>query len=137
MAKLERLSAEKLRTVLRDVEDGKAAKRLVVALAYKDGVTVATLSRRYGIPEQTIYEWLDRFESRPLEEAMFDQPRQGRPQKLDPEEWAEVEAALEQTPAEFGYEAEQWTPRLVNKHIEDRYNVSYSPDYLSNKLNFV
>lgn len=59
MRKLEGISTERLRTALDDADEAKAATRLVVALAYKDGVHVETLVERYGIPQSTIDDWLD------------------------------------------------------------------------------
>lgn len=50
MRKLEQISTEKLKTALDDDDEAKAAKRLMVALAYKDDVRAETLAERYGIP---------------------------------------------------------------------------------------
>lgn len=57
----------------------EATKRLTVGLAFKDGVNVDTISERYGIPQSTIDDWLDRFENRPTADALRDDPRSGRP----------------------------------------------------------
>lgn len=55
MGKLAPVSWDALQTALADVSTGKAAKRLIIALAYKDGVSVDTLSERYAIPRSTVY----------------------------------------------------------------------------------
>lgn len=49
MSKLDGPPSDHLRTALDEAEDAKAAKRLMVALAYKDGVDVDTISERYDI----------------------------------------------------------------------------------------
>lgn len=41
---------------------GRSTKRLVIALAYKDGVSVETLSECYSIPRSTVYHLPDHFE---------------------------------------------------------------------------
>lgn len=66
MAKLSTVSVDDLHEALEGVSTGKAAKRLMIALAYKDGVAVATLSERYAIPQSTVYFWLDRFKEMPI-----------------------------------------------------------------------
>lgn len=49
----------------------------MIALAYKDGVDVDTISDRYVIPQSTIYYWHDRFENIPTADALRDEPRLG------------------------------------------------------------
>lgn len=126
MEKLSDVDDDDLRAALAVAETPKAAKRLMVALAYKGGVPVSTLSTRYGIPRSTVYYWLDRFESEPIEEAIEDEQRPGRPTKLDAAELAELRAQIDETPAEQGYDAAEWTPKLLRDHIEERYGISYS-----------
>lgn len=60
MPKLSTVAVDDLQATLEQVSAGKAAKRLMIALAYKDGVSVETLSERYAIPRSTVYYWLDR-----------------------------------------------------------------------------
>lgn len=63
MSKRDGLQADHLRAALDEAEDAKATKRLMVALAYKDGVDVTTLAERYSISQSTIYYWLARLEN--------------------------------------------------------------------------
>lgn len=132
MGKLEDVPADRLRDRLDEVESAKAAKRLMIALAYGDGVPVATLSDRYGIPESTIYYWLDRFEQRSLADAIEDEPRPGRPSKLDDTERTALEATLQEPPSEVGYEAEQWTASLARQYIQREFGVAYSAGHVEN-----
>ena len=126
MSKLDGVSGDALREELRAVGTAKAAKRLMVALAYKDGVPVATLSERYGVPESTLYYWLDRFASEPVSEAIEDDDRPGRPKKLDDADREAVFAALADSPDDHGLDAPGWTPELVREFIEREFGVSYS-----------
>ena len=64
--KLEDVDADTLRDALGKASSAKAAKRLMIALAYADGVRVETLSERYDIPRATVYSWLDRFEQQSM-----------------------------------------------------------------------
>ncbi|WP_255197545.1 helix-turn-helix domain-containing protein [Halorarius litoreus] len=131
MRKLDEIAADRLRAALDDAEDAKAAKRLMVAIAYKDGVDVETISRRYGIPQSTVYYWLDRFESMPIDDALRDEQRPGRPPKLSAAQRAEVESWLEASPAAVDIDADGWTATLLRDHIHDTFDVEYSVAHVS------
>ena len=126
MNKLEDVDTTALREALSDASIPKAAKRLMVALAYADGVRVDTLSERYGIPRATVYSWFDRFEQKPIDEAIEDESRPGRPPKLSDSQREQLLADLAQSPTEFEYEMTDWSPELVKSHIEQVYDISYS-----------
>lgn len=134
MNKLDDVAADDLRQALADVESAKAAKRLMVALAYKDGVSVSTLADRYDIPRSTLYYWLDRFEGESIADAIEDEPRPGRPPKLSRTGRRRLENALERTPAEFGYDGDTWTPALVTTYVEEAFGVSYSEGHVRRLL---
>lgn len=126
MGKLEDVPAATLRDALDGAEDPKAVKRLMVALAYKDGVDVGTLSDRYGIPQSTVYHWLDRLETDPVETAVTDDPRPGRPPKLSADQRATVASWLRAPPRERGLDAEEWSPALLRDRIRAAFGVEYS-----------
>lgn len=120
------VTASELRAALETADDPKAVKRLMVALAYLDGVRVETLVDRYGIPQSTVYSWLDRFEERPLADALHDEARPGRPPKLEPDEREALAAHLDASPEAVGFDAQTWTPELVREHVEREFGVRYS-----------
>lgn len=130
MGKLSGVDATDLRDALADVEGAKAAKRLMVALAYKDGVSVSAMEDRYGIPRSTLYYWLDRFEEHSIPEAIEDEPRPGRPPKLDEREREQLRRDLDDSPQVYDYDQTEWTPELVRDHIERAYGISYSEGHV-------
>jgi transposase len=126
MNKLDEVSLSSLRDQLEAAESPKATKRLMIGIAYKDGVTVSTLSDRYSVPESTLYYWLDRLDEKPLSQAVEDDDRPGRPSELDEREREAVFDALADSPEAYGFEASSWTPELVRQLIEREYDVNYS-----------
>lgn len=126
MDKLADITVASLREALENAENAKAAKRLMIALAYKDGVSVDDLSARYGLSRSTVYSWLDRFEYRSIDAAIHDDSRPGRPPKLDDSQQSALRAALESSPATFDYEQSTWSPELLQQHIEREFEVTYS-----------
>jgi transposase len=126
MNKLEDVDAGALRDALVKASSAKAAKRLMIALAYADGVRVETLSERYEIPRATVYSWLDRFERQSISEAIEDESRPGRPSKLTASQRERLFDELAGSPAELGYDASEWTPERVQRHIEQVHDTTYS-----------
>lgn len=134
MAKLSTVAVDELHDALEESPTGKAAKRLMIALAYKDGVSVETLSDRYGIPRSTVYYWLDRFEEMSIEEAVRDDDRPGRPPELTAEERDELRDDLAQSPQTFGFDAESWSTEMIRDHVAEKHGVEYSEGHIRRLL---
>jgi transposase len=126
MTKLDTIPATDLREALSETTDHKAVRRLMVALAYKDGDSVDRLSDLYGIPSSTVYYWLDRFEERGIEGGLEDESRPGRPPKLDEGDRKSLTADLALSPTDVGYDADEWGPKLARDHIHREYGIEYS-----------
>jgi len=128
MTKLEDVSANRLRELLADAESAKAAKRLMVALAYKDGVSVDELTERHGFAQSTVYYWLD---TEQIEDALRDAPKPGRPPKLSETEREQVATRLGNSPATLGHDAESWTAALLRDRIAEELEVDYSTAHVA------
>lgn len=126
MAKLDNVDASTLLAAFHEETDGKAVRRLAMAIAYLDGVPVTTLADRYGIPRSTIYAWLDRFEKESIDEAIRDGSRPGRPAELDPHEFVELSSDIADGPVAHGFTGSRWTANRLQTHISDAYGVEYS-----------
>lgn len=126
MRKLQHVDEDALISAFHAADGPKAVKRLSMAIAYRDGVRVDILSERYDIPRSTIYAWLDRFEDDPVEAAICDDPRPGRPAALDPEEVVELASDITDGPTIHGFSAPEWTADLLQTHILEAYGVGYS-----------
>jgi transposase len=130
MNKLDSVDSDALRETLAETTDPKAVKRLMIALAYDDGVSVDTLSERHGIARSTIYSWLDRFEEDSIADAIRDEHRPGRPSLLSEQEREQLAQTLQSHPTKFGFSEKSWTPELVQEYIQQEYQVSYSIGYI-------
>jgi transposase len=131
MDKFDGIDPDALREALADATDAKETKRLMVALDYLAGASVDDLSDRYGIPRSTVYYWLSRFEERPIEEAITDENRPGRPAKLDRSVLREV---IEAGPASYDLDREEWTPAGLQEVLDREFDVSYSEGHLRRLL---
>ena len=126
MEHLDEITVEDLQDALDRVEGKKPTQRLLAAIAYKNGVTQTELAEWYDVERRTIYSWLKRLDADSLDEAVEDEKRPGRPRKLSEAEQQKFAHALQESPTEFGYDAPAWTPALVQKHLEETYDVEYS-----------
>ncbi|MFH5800527.1 helix-turn-helix domain-containing protein [Haladaptatus sp. CMAA 1911] len=126
MPHLVNVSTSELQKALEDVDDVYATKRLMVAIAYKQGVSQTDLAEWYGLSRKTIYNWLQRFEEEPAREAARNKARPGRPPKLDREEQRELSQLLCESPANAGYDAAEWNIPLVQRLLNEEFDVTYS-----------
>ncbi len=126
MDHLDEISVEEIQQALNSVEGNKPTQRLTAAIAYKNGVTQTELAEWYGVERRTIYSWLKRLEQEPLEQAVQDDHRSGRPRKLTEEQQKQLEQTLQQPPTEAGIDAPAWTPTLLDGFLEETFDVDYS-----------
>lgn len=135
MGHLEDVSVSDLQRALERVEGKKPTQRLITAIAYKHGVTQTELAAWYGVQRRTIYNWLSRFDDRPIEAAVSDDERPGRPRKLTPAQQDALYAALRDSPADVGLDEETWTPDAVRRYVSERFGVAYSRSSCRRLLN--
>lgn len=126
MGHLDGISVEDLHEALGEVEGKRPTQRLLAAIAYKNGVTQTELAEWHGVRRRTIYNWLRRLSREPIERAVRDDRRPGRPRKLSDEQRELLGRTLHEPPGEAGYDAEGWTPRLVRRFVAETFDVDYS-----------
>lgn len=76
--KIPDLTKRRVREQLVDETDQKAIKCLTAAGDYLEGLSAADSEAKYGWDRQTVYNWLNRFEERDFEAALYDESRPGR-----------------------------------------------------------
>lgn len=126
MDSLDVLTDSELRAALDAVEEKKPALRLLAAIAYRNGVTQQELADWLGVERKTIYNWLSRIDPEHIAESVRDEPRPGRPRKLDPGQQEELARALEDTPQEIGFDDDRWTAPVLRDYIQETFDVEYS-----------
>lgn len=127
MDHLDEISIEELQDVLDSVDRKKPTKRLLAAIAYKNGVSQTELAEWYDVQRRTIYSWLKRLDTnKSLEQAVSDNKRTGRKRKLSKSQLEEFEETVYEPPDEVGIDAPAWTPVLGQDFLEETYDVEYS-----------
>lgn len=129
MSRLENVSVATLRQALRDAEGATATLRIVVGINYKEGVSQTDLARWYDVSRTTIHNWLarlERLESEPLEDVVYDDDRPGRPPKLDAAQREQFRAVLDGPPAAAGFDAASWSPTIARAFLAREFGVEYT-----------
>jgi transposase len=78
------------------------------------------------VQRRTIYSWLKRLETEPLEQAVQDDHRSERPRKLTEEQQKQLEQTLQQPSTESEVDAPASTPALLKDFLEETFDVDYS-----------
>lgn len=138
MARLENVTADELRSYLEIVDKRRPTLRLVVGINYKEGISQTDLAEWYGVSRTTIHNWLTRLErlqTEPFEEVIYDAERTGRPSKLTDEQWDELVTMLQQPPKAAGVDAPHWSLSRVQLLVRERFDVEYSRRHIRKLLN--
>lgn len=134
MARLEDVSVDELEGALDDIPESREAKRLMAAVIYKRGPSAPMIAEWFDTREQTVYRWFDRLESEPVEQAITDRQRSGRPPKLEEDDLAAFREAVQEPPTEVGYDRPAWTTGLARRFLEDEFAVEYSRRHVQRLL---
>lgn len=126
MDSLDSVSDNDLRAALDTVEEKTPALRILAAIAYRNGVTQQELAEWLGVERKTIYNWLTRIDPENIADSVRDEPRPGRPRKLDPAQQEELARALEDTPEQKGFGGDRWTAPVLCDYIQETFDVEYS-----------
>ena len=124
--KIPGVTVEQVCEQLAEETDPKALKRLTVAREYLEGLSPADIETKYGWHEQTVYGWLDRFEERGFEAALYDDKPPGREPELADDQFDEFTETLQDSPEEAGYDEPAWTSKLAQQYLLEEYDVAYS-----------
>lgn len=130
MIGLKNVSLDELQTLLDEIDEKVPTQRVLTAIGRKLGLSTDTLAALNDVSEQTIRNWLHRFENQPIDQAPYDDSRSGRPPKLTDEQKVEFFADLNESPEDVGYERQVWFPALAYRHLKETYGVEYSPSQI-------
>lgn len=87
---------------------GRVACRALMVLWRAEGLTTLEIAQRLQCHRETVGLWLERYRTLGLA-GLEDEPRSGRPPKLDAPTREQVEAVLEQPPPEADRPCARWT----------------------------
>jgi len=124
--KIPGVSVEQVRDHITEETDPKAIKRLTAAREYLAGLSPAEIETKYGWHEQTVYGWLNRFEERGFEAALYDDKPPGREPELADDQFEEFAETLQDPPDKAGYDEPAWTSKLARQYLLEKFDIAYS-----------
>ena len=129
LIKLNSRQVTQLEKFLTTRPDARQLKRAQALLWLADGDSVEEIAGRLRVTRQTIYNWVERFETRGdlnLKERLADGARHGRPptalEIIDPL----IDQVVEKDPREFGYRSTVWTASLLKQYLEEKHWIEVS-----------
>lgn len=134
MEKIENVDLGALEEALDRRDEKREAMRLLAAIIYKRGPSVPMIAEWLDVREATIYRWFERLEDEPIEVAIQDRPREGRPPKLSESQRNEFHAAVRRPPADSGFEEPAWSPETARKFLVEQFDVDYTERHVQRLL---
>lgn len=125
MTCLESVDRNDLHKKLDEIAD-KPTQRLMTALLYKVGFSAPTIADWFNMRGNTLYDWFDRLDAEPIDQAIYDDAPPGRPPALDDQQKQQLKDVLHESPREIGYDEPAWVPRLARRYINEEFGVEYS-----------
>ena len=129
LIKLTSRQIDQLEKLLTTRPDARELKRGQALLWLVEGQSVEEVAARLRVTRQTIYNWVERFETRgnlDLKERLADGPRSGRPpialEIIDPL----IDQAIEKDPRQFEYRSTIWTVPLLQQYLEEKHQIEVS-----------
>ena len=117
------------RTVLRHLTktdpDPRVRRRAQALLLVEEGHSQASAARLLQTSAYRVHVWQERFAAEGRT-GLVDRPRGGRPHALSADDWAYLEAALEQGPQAYGVPVTIWSIRELQALLQRERGVAAS-----------
>lgn len=98
-----------------------------------NGDPLGEVAESCGVSPRTLQRWVRAWKQHG-EPGLANQPRPGRPRKLDEVQTQQILAWLDRSPSEFGFVTERWTASRLVLLIEQRFGIHMNFRYLSDWL---
>lgn len=103
-------------------EDSRYDHRLHGLLLLAAGHSCREVAELFGEDDTTVQRWVHRVQQGGLQ-ALRESERPGRPRRLDPQQWRQLQADLRASPREFGLTATAWDGISLAEHLRRRFAV--------------
>ena len=104
-------------------EESRYDHRLHGVLLVSHGLSCTQVGYYLGENPVTIQRWVHRFNEQGFG-ALLDGERSGRPSRISPAQWTQLERVLRQSPRQLGYGQNLWDGKLLAHHLEQRYALA-------------
>ena len=120
------IEAAELRRLARRERDGRVSARLLAIAGVLNGMSRAAAARAAGMDRQTLRDWVVRFNAEGIA-GLHDQPRPGRPVRMDEGRQAALKAMILRGPDPERDGVSSWRIVDLCRLAEQRLGVNYRP----------
>ena len=107
--------------------------RIAGLLLLLAGWKSTAVSRLFGVSRQAVVDWIRKANRKGLD-SVVDEPRLGRPTRMDPATRRKLEEALTKSPQDFGLQRTRWDGVVVVEFLQKVCNVQLQPRQARNWL---
>lgn len=111
-----------LQEEIRRSEEARYDHRLHAVLLVAQGMSGPEVARRLDEPVRTVQSWVHRFLDEGLP-GLREAERSGRPRRLTPKQYDELETVLRSTPAAYGLEGNLWDGKTLSEFLAKKWRV--------------
>jgi transposase len=105
------------------------ARRRLAVTRVGEGWSPADTAAFLGVHVETVHRWVHKHKAGGAD-GLAGTPHPGRKPFLTPEQEAEALGWLTQKPTAFGFRTDLWTATRVAQLIEEKFGVTFHPNYL-------
>src|SRR5258708_24961830 len=124
----------RLERQLRDTHDGRLYRRTLDVLEVARGESVPAVARRLRVTPRVVYFWVEAYTRGHDPDALRDDGRSGRPNRLTQEDRDLLFEFLQHSPQDFDYAATEWTVGLLQEHLRRCTGKNLCEDTLRREL---
>jgi len=104
------------------VKDGRYVHRMDALLLIALGHNAYEVAEMYGHSPRSLHDWIKGVKEHGIE-YLKDDPKPGRPRRLDEATANKLKQELILPPSELGYNQARWDGRLLSEHLKKQYGI--------------
>jgi transposase len=131
---LTRRERSRLQELVASTLQARILRRAQALLWLAQGDRPSEVAKRLQVSRQTLYNWAHRFRDRSgcdLGDRLIDAPRSGRPCTAQGVIEPLLDQIIEDDPRDWGYQATAWTAPLLQRYLDDVYDIVVSRQSVS------
>jgi transposase len=123
------VDGESPKKIARLSRDEMEKRRFAAARRILAGDSIGAIAREFNVDKKSVYEWVEIIHERGME-GLRKRRATGRPPFLDPSHYAELREIYEAGPRSVGFniKTDHWTNWMIQKLIEEKFGVKYTPE---------
>lgn len=111
-----------LQDEIRRSHEARYDHRLHAVLLVAQGLSCRKVAQLLGDSPRAVAYWARRFEDEGLA-GLAEAERPGRPRRLQPDQLSQIDAALRDSPSDYGFSANLWDGKTLSAFIKKQFGI--------------